>query len=34
MIEEIGADLWCETGDLVSYKERFEKLMNLKDFAS
>jgi len=27
MIEEIGAGLWCETGDLVSYRNNLEKLL-------
>ena len=32
MIEEIGAGLWCETGDLVSYRKKFDKLVNFKGF--
>jgi len=27
MIEDIGAGLWCETGDLVSYRNNLEKLL-------
>jgi len=27
MIEEIGAGLWCETGDIQKYKENLEKLL-------
>ena len=30
MIEEIGAGLWCETGDIQKYKENLEKLMTDK----
>jgi len=32
MIEEIGVGLWCETGDLDSYKKKFDKLVNFKGF--